>query len=211
MEKSPVTYFYTANSQFAYLGHQEFIRLIRATGRLVTHKPFRLMECLERIGYHPLEERTNASLEYQFGRSSDRWAEYRSVLMPAKTPSSHDDGAELSDLVLISAVKEGIDVDYLSSVFMHNHWINNISLNDEKSVREILQAQGLNADNLLRLAKTKEVLTVYEENTKTAINLSVFGSPTYVVDGDMFYGQDNLVLVARALEEPFKSINCRLC
>jgi hypothetical protein len=32
-----------------------------------------------------------------------------------------------------------------------------------------------------------------------------------VVDGDMFYGQDNLVLVARALEEPFKSINCRLC
>jgi hypothetical protein len=25
-----------------------------------------------------------------------------------------------------------------------------------------------------------------------------------VVDGDMFYGQDNLVLVARALEEPFK-------
>ena len=118
MEKSPVTYFYTASSRFAYLGHQEFIRLIRATGRLVTHKPFRLMECLERIGYHPLEERTNASLEYQFGRSSDRWAEYRSVPMPAKTPSSHDDGAELSDLVLISAVKEGIDVDYLSSVFI---------------------------------------------------------------------------------------------
>ena len=175
MEKSPVTYFYTASSRFAYLGHQEFIRLIRATGRLVTHKPFRLMECLERIGYHPLEERTNASLEYQFGRSSDRWAEYRSVPMPAKTPSSHDDGAELSDLVLISAVQEGIDVDYLSSVFMHNHWINNVSLNDGKSVREILQAQGLNANNLLRLAKTKKALTVYEENTKEAINFPVFG------------------------------------
>ena len=124
--------------------------------------------------------------------------------MPAEIPSSHDDGAALSDLVLISAVQEGIDGDYLSIVFMHNHWINNVSLNDEKSVREILQAQGLNSNNLLRLAKTKKALTVYEENTKEAINLPVFGSPTYAVDGDMFYGQDNLILVARALEEPFK-------
>lgn len=124
--------------------------------------------------------------------------------MPAEIPSSHDDGAELSDLVLISAVQEGIDVDYLSSVFMHNHWINNVSLNDEKSIRKILQAQGLHADNLLRLAKTDESQTVYEENTKEAVNLPVFGSPSYVVDGDMFYGQDNLDLVARALEEPFK-------
>ena len=204
MEKSPITYFYTATSQFAYLGHREFIRLVRASGRLVIHKPFRLMKCLESIGYHPLEERTSASLEYQFGRSPNRWAEYRSVLMPAEIPSSHDDGAELSDLVLISAVQEGIDVDYLSSVFMHNHWINNVSLNDEKSVRKILQAQDLNADNLLRLAKASETQTVYEENTKEAVNLPVFGSPSYVVDGDMFYGQDNLDLVARALEAPFK-------
>ena len=43
MVRSPVTYFYTANSQFAYLGHQEFIRLVRASGRSVIHKPFRLM------------------------------------------------------------------------------------------------------------------------------------------------------------------------
>ncbi|MAR04174.1 MAG: disulfide bond formation protein DsbA, partial [Planktomarina sp.] len=32
----------------------------------------------------------------------------------------------------------------------------------------------------------------------------VFGSPTYVVNGDMFYGQDNLPLVERAIQQPFK-------
>jgi 2-hydroxychromene-2-carboxylate isomerase len=36
-----------------------------------------------------------------------------------------------------------------------------------------------------------------------AIARGVFGSPTYVVDGDMFYGQDRLELVERALERPF--------
>jgi len=204
MKNSMVTYFYTAHSAFAYVGHQELMRLARASGRAVIHKPFRLMRCLDSIGYHPVEERTDKALEYQFGRQRRRWAEYRSVLMPAETPSTHNNGAEISDLVLIAAVQEGMDVDYLSSVFMHNHWINNVDLNDEKSVRKILEAHGLDADILLGLAQTKESLNTYEENTKEAINLSAFGSPTYVVDGDMFYGQDNLILVERALSQPFK-------
>ena len=128
MGKTPVTNFYTATSQFAYLGHRELIRLVRASRKSVIHKPFRLMKCLQSIGYHPLEERTNALLEYQFGKSPNRWAEYRSVLMPAKFPSTHDDRAELSDLVLIFAIQKGIDVDYLSAVFVQKHWINNVSL-----------------------------------------------------------------------------------
>ena len=64
-----------------------------------------------------------------------------------------------------------------------NHWINNLDLSDENGVWAILLAQGLNAK---------------------AIELSVFGSPTYFVDGDMFYGQDNLHLVEKALRRPFK-------
>ena len=34
--------------------------------------------------------------------------------------------------------------------------------------------------------------------------MSVFGSPTYVIDGDMFYGQDSLGLVEYALNQPFQ-------
>jgi 2-hydroxychromene-2-carboxylate isomerase len=43
---------------------------------------------------------------------------------------------------------------------------------------------------------------IYEANTKEAIEISVFGLPTYIVDGDMFYGQDNLEMVERALNKP---------
>lgn len=204
MNKAPVTYFYTSSSMFAYIGHQEFVRLVMASGRDIVHKPLRLMECLENIGYHPLEERTNAAIEYQFGRQRRRWAEYRSVLMPTEIPSTHDDGAEIADLVLIAAMQQGLNVNYLASVFMHNHWINNVNLNDEKSVRTILQIQGLDADDLLEFAQSRQALNTYADNTEAAIKLSVFGSPTYVVDGDLFYGQDNLMLVERALNQPFK-------
>jgi len=33
--------------------------------------------------------------------------------------------------------------------------------------------------------------------------MGLLGSPTYIVDGDMFYGQDHLSFVERALYQPF--------
>jgi 2-hydroxychromene-2-carboxylate isomerase len=62
---------------------------------------------------------------------------------------------------------------------------------------------GIDPSPLLEIASSQEVLKIYEENTKEAIKRSVFGSPTYFIDGDMFYGQDHLELVERALIEPF--------
>ena len=52
--------------------------------------------------------------------------------------------------------------------------------------------------------QSQSIFKEYEKNTEFAIKHSVFGSPTYFVDGDMFYGQDNLPLVERALERAFK-------
>jgi 2-hydroxychromene-2-carboxylate isomerase len=57
--------------------------------------------------------------------------------------------------------------------------------------------------SLVAISDSKEVLQIYAANTQKAIEMSVFGSPTYVVDGDMFYGQDHLEMVERALIQPF--------
>ena len=56
---------------------------------------------------------------------------------------------------------------------------------------------------LFETAAGAEVGAIYEANTQEAVRRSVFGSPTYFVDGDMFYGQDRLELVERALVRRF--------
>lgn len=56
---------------------------------------------------------------------------------------------------------------------------------------------------MIVISDSKEVLDIYDANTKEAIEMLVFGSPTYVVGGDMFYGQDHLEIVERALSKPF--------
>ncbi len=47
------------------------------------------------------------------------------------------------------------------------------------------------------------VAQAYGANTQEAIDRSLFGSPTYVVDGDVFYGQDRLEMMERALKRPY--------
>ena len=203
MKVEPIEYFYSAYSAYAYIGHYQFLRLAEKAGREVVHRPFDLMKCLNEIGYHPLGERTQASLDYQFGRQRDRWSEYRQVEMPKETPSTHNNGAEIADLILIAAKKLELEIEMISSEFMQSHWLNNLDLNNEDAMVEKLKSLDLDTDMLMQFSKAPEVIAEYEANTNTAIKHSVFGSPTYFVDGDMFYGQDNLCLVERALSKPF--------
>ena len=56
---------------------------------------------------------------------------------------------------------------------------------------------------LLAAALTPEIRVLYAKNTEEAIQRSVFGSPTYFVDGDMFYGQGRLEMVEHVLQQPF--------
>ena len=95
MTQTPIDYFYSVSSAYAYIGHGTFLKIAKDANQSVIHRPFDLMKCLNAIGYHPLEERTEATLTYQFRRQRDRWSEYRNIPMPKETPSKHSSGAKL--------------------------------------------------------------------------------------------------------------------
>ena len=70
----------------------------------------------------------------------------------------------------------------------------------------MIEEVGMDAGALMNTAKSAETAAELAANTADAIERSVFGSPTYVVDGDMFYGQDRLEMVERAIEKPFARV-----
>lgn len=198
-----VTYFYSTFSAYAYIGHRHFEQVVEAAGRSILHKPFHINRCLDNIGAQAWSDRTEANMSYHFQRQRDRWSEYRQVAMPKDTPSSHSKEAEIGDKAMIAAQKLGLALDPLSYLLMAQHWQANLDLSDTDAVRTCLTHHGYDTGDLFDLVHSSEVEAEYQANTDEAIRLSVFGSPTYVVDGDMFYGQDNLVLVERALAQPF--------
>ena len=87
---------------------------------------------------------------------------------------------------------------------MYAHWVNDANLSNLDDLTKITNSVGLNADKLLEASNSSDVLNTSNKNTEEAVAISVFGSPTYMIDGDIFYGQDSLGVVEYALNQPFQ-------
>ena len=98
---------------------------------------------------------------------------------------------------------QGANVDALAHALLRAHWRDDADLADPETLARLAAGLDFDAPALLEAARSPAVLEQYEANTQEAIARSVFGSPTYFVDGDMFYGQDRLEMVERALHRPF--------
>jgi 2-hydroxychromene-2-carboxylate isomerase len=198
-----IDYFYATHSIFAYLGSAKIQAVARAAGARLVHKPFNYQPVIETSGAGSTRNRSAAHRAYYFGREIERWAEWREVPVMEGFPTHHWADMHLASGALIAAAEQGLDVDSLSHGFLQGHWRDDADLSDVDTLTQLISAAGLDPRPLLDAAATPETKAIFQRNTDEAIHRSVFGSPTYFVDGDMFYGQDRLELVERALQTPF--------
>ena len=73
---------------------------------------------------------------------------------------------------------------------------------------EIADDSGLPGKRLVEHSGTDEIGKIYEQNRQDALAADVFGSPAYVLDGEVFWGQDRIELLVDALKSgrgPYRS------
>ena len=203
MDEPVIEYFYAAHSAYAYLGSRRFMEIAKAAGRRIVHRPYDLRRVLPAIGSPDFKARTKPHYEYFFGREIQRWSEWRNAPVLGYTPTYHQNDIGLPNCVLIAGVEAGLNVDELAHRMLESHWKEDSDLADRETLMRLCDQVGFGGAPLLDAADSPEIRTLYDEYTDDAIARSVFGSPTYFVDGDMFYGQDHLELVERALQKPF--------
>lgn len=196
-----IEYFYAAYSAFAYLGSERIAEL--AAGHTIIHRPIDLGKVLERAGVIKFSKRTPAHVDYYFRREIQRWSEYRNAPVMVGRPTYHDNDISLANCMLIAGIEAGLDIQPLAHAMLQSHWRDDSDLSNEAVLAGLGESLSLDSNSLLQAANTPEIRGIYTANTEDAIQRSVFGSPTYFVDGDMFYGQDRLELVEQALAKPF--------
>lgn len=197
-----IEYFYSAHSAYAYLGAWELARIADQTGARVIHRPFDFHPVVNAAGGQPFKKRSTAHVEYFFGRELTRWAEWRGLPIVDFRPTYHDNPLALPNSAIIAA---GEDADAFSRAVLQSHWRDDADIAHEGVLRKLAEDVGLDADALLTAARSPAIATQHQANTEEAIARGLFGSPTYFVGGDMFYGQDRLMMVERALDAPFSS------
>ena len=194
-----VDYFFTPQSPFAYLGHARFSQLVKDTGATVRVLPVDLGGKVFPVsGGLPVGKRSPQRQAYRL-RELQRFSEHLRVpmnLKPKFFPVSGDDAARL---IIAVDQHDGADAAMrLAGAVFAAVWADERHIADEKTLADLLALCELPPERLEQ-AFSQAVQERYEANTQQAIDIGVFGAPSYVVDGDIFWGQDRLDFVERRL------------
>ena len=194
-----VDYYFAPQSPWAYLGHQRLTEIAARTGATVRVMPIDLGGKVFPIsGGLPLGQRAPQRQAYRLVELQ-RFSEHLKAplnLKPRYFPVGGDDAARLiiaADLAQGSAAAMQVVGAVLAAC-----WAQERNIADEKVLGELLAELGLPAV-LLAQSHSQAVQERYEAYTQAAIDAGVFGAPSYVVNGEIFWGQDRLDFVERAL------------
>ena len=98
----------------------------------------------------------------------------------------------------IAAQTLGVYQDYVATMF-RNMWAQPKKMDDLGIFRSVLEASGFDAVKILELIQTPDVKEKLAANTARSVERGAFGSPTFFVDDDMYFGKDRLDEVAAAI------------
>ena len=91
----------------------------------------------------------------------------------------------------IAAQLEGVFEKYVEAAF-HHMWVEPKKMDDLEIAAKALASSGLDAAKLLARSQDADVKARLIENTQSAVERGAFGSPTFFVGKEMFFGKDQL-------------------
>jgi 2-hydroxychromene-2-carboxylate isomerase len=127
-----------------------------------------------------------------------RWREQLGVPLNLE-PKFFPVDDSLAACMVVAQGPRGGDMGTLSGAYLQAVWAEERDIADPATLVAIAGEQGLDGAELLAAARTPAAKAGYQANTDAAIAAGVFGAPTFVVGDELFWGQDRLDFVARAL------------
>ena len=193
-----IDYYFSLTSPWAYIGHALFRDVASTYKSKVNYKPVMLGELFSETGGLPLAKRHPVRQRYRM-LELQRWREKRGLnfnLRPAYSPFN----GRLADGVVIAAIEAGHDPDAFLRRAFAAIFQQQLNLADAATVAKLADESGLPGQQLVERSGTEEISAAYEQNRQDALSRDVFGSPVYVLDGEVFWGQDRIELLADALK-----------
>jgi 2-hydroxychromene-2-carboxylate isomerase len=197
---SPVIdYFFTPQSPWTYLGHERFAAMAKAAGARVNVLPVNLGGKVFPVsGGLPLAQRAPQRQAYRLVELK-RFSAHLGIPLTLHPKFFPVADAAAAWLIIAVDLHDGADAAMaITGAVTRAVWVDECNIADEATLAALLATLGLPAQRLAD-AQSQTVIDRYETDTQRAIDTGVFGAPTYVVDGEMFWGQDRLDLVQRRL------------
>ncbi len=184
-----VDFFFDFVSPYTYLAQTQLAGLKERTGARFRLWPMHLLNLMKQVGNVPTTVLCANKLKYAT-QDIGRWvSRYRVPFQ--MNPHVFKGDPSLSLRGALVAQKQGAEDAYNRAIF-GAFWSEGLDVNDRALLAGRLDAAGLDGKAILKTADEPAYGEQLEKNTALAAERGVFGSPTFIVGGDLFFGNDRL-------------------
>ena len=190
-------YYFATPSPWAYLATPRVIELKNKYDLKINWKPSDLMEIFAVHGIAAVKDRPQP---VQLNRLTElkRWSKFLNIPLTLQPKFFPVDPA-LSHRTIILAQKNNINVENLIFSFQKAVWADEKDISDENTIIEICKSNDFNSSSIIEDANSEEIISEYKKNTEEALSRNVWGSPTFIYNDELFWGQDRIEFLERAI------------
>ncbi len=193
---APIQAFYGISSPWAYFGAQRLYELADRTRTPLILRPIRIVV---QNGGIPLRSRPEPRQAYH-AVELRRWSDYLGIPLNLQPKFYPCRTIEIAACAVIAAQDAGRDARAFSLAIQRGLWAEDRDIADLATLRAMArETLGPDGSDLVADPPRPEIAAEWAGNLAEAERLGIFGTPTYVYEGELFWGQDRLDFLERAV------------
>ncbi|MEO7330077.1 MAG: 2-hydroxychromene-2-carboxylate isomerase [Minicystis sp.] len=194
---SDLHFFFDFSSPFAYLASTQIEALAQRNGATLHYRPMLLGALFKAVGTPdvPLFTMPEAKRRHA-GLDMYRWADHYGVPLrfPTRFPMN-----TVKPLRMILQLPDEQKAALIAAIYQA-YWAEDRDIADDAELASIATAAGLDGPALVAGTREEAVKSRLKAATEEAVRLGLFGAPGFLVGDLLFWGQDRLVFVEKALQ-----------
>jgi 2-hydroxychromene-2-carboxylate isomerase len=188
MAEGPIDFWFTMGSTYSYLSVMRLAEVERSTGVTFRWRPFHLLLILQEMKHIPFADKP-AKSRYMWRDIERRAAMYG---LPVKLPTPYPaKQSVVANLVAIVGMREGWGADFVCAAY--RRWLQmGEETGSEPNLSSSLREIGQDPARVLVLANASDANDSLLAETQAAKQMGIFGSPTFAVGHELFWGDDRM-------------------
>ena len=184
-----IDFYFSIGSTYTYLSVTRILNVEKKNQVKFNWKPFSVRMIMKEMNNIPFPKDKINKVNYMW-RDIERRAEGYKFF--AKTPVPYPlSEFDLANQIAILGLKVGWGVDYVRLTY--KKWFQERKEPAvEPGLSEVCKELSLNKNEIIIESKTKEIKDEYFSNTDAARENKIFGSPSFMVDNELFWGDDRM-------------------
>lgn len=184
-----IEFWFSIGSTYTYLSVIRLKEVEEKFGVKFSWQPFSVRKIMLEMDNVPFPPTKQVKADYMWRDIERRAYSYGfEAKVPAPYPLKKFDFA---NSVAVLGVQEGWCAEYVSATY-RRWFVDGLEPGSEPNVSESLREIGQQPENVLKLAADDKIQKAYLKQTEQAQSKNIFGSPSFIVDDELFWGDDRL-------------------